>query len=86
MLESIVKKFCETVGIDRKWADKVVIYDYEQLEKSNFKDPSKYYILNAFGDRVYFKTRIKSKARQWCDEIYGKGKYVIREVIRAEVR
>ena len=85
MLESIVKKFCETVGIDRKWADKVVIYDYEQLEKANFKDPSRFYIVNAFCDRVYFKTRSKSKAKQWCDEIYGKDFYNIREVIKAEV-
>lgn len=42
--------------------------------------PSNFYIINALGERVFFKTRNRQLAQDACDEMYGKGRYVIRTV------
>lgn len=48
----------------------------EQL--ATIKDPSNYYIVNAFGNRVYIKTTDRAKAQEKADEIYGKNFYSVR--------
>jgi hypothetical protein len=50
----------------------------EQL--ATLKDPSNYYIVNAFGNRVYIKTTDRAKAQEKADEMYGKGFYKVRTV------
>lgn len=40
--------------------------------------PSNYYIVNALGQCVFFKTKDRIKAQKKCDEEYGKGHYKIR--------
>ena len=42
--------------------------------------PSNLYIINAMGDRVFFKTKDRATAQQAADELYGKGRYVVRTV------
>ena len=42
------------------------------------KDPSNYYIVNAFGNRVYIKTTDRALAQKKADEMYGKGFYKVR--------
>lgn len=42
--------------------------------------PSNLYIINAMGDRVFFKTKDRAAAQQAADELYGKGRYVVRTV------
>jgi hypothetical protein len=42
------------------------------------KDPANYYIVNAFGNRVYIKTTDRAKAQEKADEMYGKGFYKVR--------
>jgi hypothetical protein len=51
----------------------------EQLS-TTIKDPSNYYIVNAFGNRVYIKTTDRVKAQEKADEMYGKGFYNVRAV------
>lgn len=44
------------------------------------KDPSNYYIVNAFGNRVFIKTTDRATAQDKADEMYGKDFYKIRAV------
>lgn len=41
---------------------------------------SNFYIINALGERVFFKTKDRALAQQASDDLYGKGRYVIRAV------
>lgn len=53
-----------------------------------FKEPkgASYFIINAFNNAVYFFCRDRNKAQSFSDELYGVGKYIVRPVIRAQVR
>lgn len=44
------------------------------------KDPSNYYIVNAFGNRVFIKTTDRATAKAKVDEMYGKDFYNVRVV------
>lgn len=41
---------------------------------------SNFYCINALGERVFFKTKNRALAQEACDDLYGKGRYVIRAV------
>lgn len=84
--EEITPVDCEERGIDVKWKDKLIIIKQGDVIKDEFREPKQYYVINGFSDRVYFKTIKRSKAREWADEIWGKDKYSIRSVIKAQVR
>jgi len=42
--------------------------------------PSRYYIVNAFGDYIFLKVRSKATAQKIIDECYGKCFYKIRSM------
>jgi len=42
--------------------------------------PSRYYIVNAFGDYIFVKVRSKATAQKIIDECYGKCFYKIRSM------
>ena len=42
--------------------------------------PSNLYIINALGDRLFFKTKDRAAAQAKADELYGKGRYTVRTV------
>lgn len=42
--------------------------------------PSNFYIINALGDRLFFKTKDRAAAQAKADELYGKGRYTVRTV------
>ena len=86
MVEDIIPVNCEERGIDGKWKDKLIIFDQETILLDTFKDPKKFYIINAWNDHVYFKTIKRSKAQEMADEIYGKGFYTVKTVVKAQVR
>ncbi len=46
----------------------------------------KYYIKDALGDFIYVKTSKRNLAQERIDEMYGEGKYKVRQVIKAEIR
>lgn len=54
--------------------------------EDDFRDPASFYILNAMGEAVYFKTRNRIKAQEWADKLYGKGFYIVKKALRAAVR
>lgn len=48
--------------------------------------PSNFYIIDAMGDRVYYKTKNRAEAQRQADEDYGKGRYIIRVVKDQKVK
>jgi hypothetical protein len=58
----------------------------EDHNADDFKPPSRFYIINAIGDAVYFKTNSRMRAQEEADKQYGRGKYSVRIEIRAGVR
>ena len=58
----------------------VSIYVDNPNNLEDYSVPSGYYIINALGWNVYFKTRDRIKAQEICNLVYGKGKYTIRGV------
>jgi len=46
----------------------------------------KFYVKNALGDFTYVKTSKRAIAQERIDEIYGEGKYKVRQVMKAEIR
>ncbi len=49
-------------------------------EGGSLMAPSHFFIINALGDYVFFKTRSRQKAQASCDAVFGKGKYTIRTI------
>lgn len=57
---------------------KIQTVELTRDQLATIKDPSNYYIVNAFGNRVYIKTTDRAKAQEKADEMYGKGFYNVR--------
>jgi hypothetical protein len=58
----------------------------EDRLSGDFKPPSQFFIVNALGEGVYFHTRSRAKAQQVCDEIFNKGKYLVRAEVKCSLR
>lgn len=82
-MEDIVSVPLEERGVDAKWEKKVIIYSHEDVLKDEFIPPKRYYINNAFYDYVYISALRRDTAQGIVDEIYGKGKYVVKMVVKA---
>lgn len=57
---------------------KITIVSPEVFNEEDFREPSKWYVVGATGDRYYFHCAERSKAQEECDLQFGKGKYSIR--------
>ena len=49
-----------------------------ELEYNGGNPPSKYYVINASGDYHFFHTRNRLVAKDASEDVYGKGKYAIK--------
>lgn len=56
---------------------KAVDVTYEQFSEWDFIPVGSWYIRNALGDYVFFKTADRKKAQDAVNEIFGKGKYTV---------
>lgn len=54
-----------------------VVVDFDEYTSMEFREVSAYWIKNAFGEKVYFLTRSRELAIQTCDDLYGRGQYVV---------
>lgn len=70
----------------KKIGKNVVIVPEDVHWEDGFKDPTNFFLTNAFGERYYFKTRSRAKAREWADMLYGKNFYEVRIVVKAVTR
>lgn len=57
---------------------KITLVPPEVFLEEDFLDPSRYFVVSATGDRMYFHTSDRLKAQEICDSEFGKGKYKIR--------
>lgn len=58
----------------------------DQRMSDDFIPPAKFFVVDALGDGVFFRTNSRAKAQTMSDELYGKGKYTVRVVVLAGVR
>jgi len=70
----------------KKIMKKIVVVSEKERFNDEFKDPTAFFIINAFGDAVYFRTRDRLKAQEISDEMYGKGFYLVKRSMKAAVR
>lgn len=67
---------------------KITVVSPEQMQEEGFRNPSKYYFVNAMGESVFIHTRDRQEATQYVKDEYG-GKYNIRtssdEKVKGEV-
>lgn len=57
---------------------KTTVIESDVADADEFRAPSNYYIVNAFGQLVFVSARKRDTAQQWVDSEYGVGKYNIR--------
>lgn len=63
-----------------------VVTEQQRFEDESVKPPSKFYILDAFNNAVYFKTRSRAKAQEMSDVVYGQRFFQVKEVVIAITR
>ena len=54
-----------------------VVVGYQEFNSPDFKNPARYFIRNALGDYVFYKTSKRQEAQGAVDSEYGKGKYKV---------
>ena len=69
-----------------KIGEHLIFVSEEERLDDEFRDPTAFFIINAMNEAVYFRTRSRIKAQGWADELYGKGFYVVRKALKAQVR
>lgn len=77
-LKQEIKKTEDKVWLYEDTDEKVLIktVTYEKFPEG--KVPSNFYCIDAMGNRVFFRTKLRRQAQDAADKMYGKGKYVIR--------
>lgn len=48
--------------------------------------PTKYYIIDAMGNGIFFRTKDRAVAQALSNEIYGDNKFVVKMVLKAVCR
>lgn len=56
---------------------KITVVSPEQMQEEGFKNPSKFFIVDAMGNYVFMSTRDRAEAIAYVKEEYG-GKYNVR--------
>jgi hypothetical protein len=64
--------------VKNKTPIETIIVSYEDFNDPDFHYPSNYYIVNCFGEYVFYKTRSRHKAQQSVNSFYGASKYQVR--------
>lgn len=60
-------------------------WEYEVADEDNFKPHSKFFVSDALGGMMFFRTNSRAKAQEICDYCFGK-KYTVKIVVKAAVR
>ena len=89
--ENPVKEFTqispEDIGItDKDVIKKIIVYSEQDGWDEDFKHPKTYYINDALGNFIYFRTNSRLTAQNISDKIFGKGFYSVKKAIVAQVR
>lgn len=49
---------------------KTTTLTFEEFTDDNYRKPSNFYIMDAMQNYIFFHTRERSVAQEWCDKIY----------------
>lgn len=61
------------------------VWEDEVLDEDNYKPPAQFFVADAFGGHLFFRTNSRAKAQELCDLCFNK-KYTVKVVVRASVR
>ena len=64
----------------------VYCWEDEVQDEDNFKPPATYYVSDAMGGQMFFRTNKRASAQHLCDCVFGKNKYTVKIVVKAQVR
>ena len=87
-----VKKFMESpygllnVAFPECKGKLLYVWEDEVLNEELYKPKSQFFIADALGGHLFFRTNSRAKAQQLCDKVYGENKYTVKVVVRASVR
>lgn len=57
---------------------KITVVSFEQYTDYEFIDPATWFVMTATQDYYYFHTSKREVAQAKADELFGKGKYVVK--------
>ena len=60
-------------------------WEHEVADEDNFKPHSQFFISDALGGMMFFRTNSRAEAQELCDYCFGK-KYTVKIVVKAAVR
>lgn len=61
-------------------------WEHEVEDEDNFRPITGFFINDAMGGHLYFRTNSRAKAQELCDLCFGKNKYTVKIVVKAAVR
>lgn len=67
----------EITWMEKKDVERLIYVYKIVFEDDDFRQPTPWMTLTAFGDRVYYRARDRATAQRLCDELHGKGKYTV---------
>ena len=64
----------------------VYVWEDEVLNEDLYKPRTQYFVADALGGHLFFRTNSRAKAQELCEKCFGAGKYTVKVVVRASVR
>lgn len=61
------------------------VWEDEVLDEDNYKPPAQFFVADALGGHLFFRTNSRAKAQEIADLCFNK-KYTVKVVVRASVR
>ena len=62
------------------------VWEDEVLNEELYKARTQFFVADALGGHLFFRTNSRTKAQKMCDDCFGAGKYTVKVVVRASVR
>ena len=65
----------------------IYVWEDEVMDEGNYNPRTQFFVADAFGGHLFFRTNSRAKAQYLCDLIFPpQGKYLVKAVIKAQVR
>ena len=62
------------------------VWEDEVLNEELYKPRTQFFVADALGGHLFFRTNSRAKAQELCEKCFGAGKYTVKIVVRASVR